>query len=242
MFLPWHQHQTEPWFWPGTWAGWALLSAEGSSFCASSFPEWPQDFCHFIFCSWAQKGVCEPRVGGSVLAVLNEACNLFERLANNVQSLFGFLSGAECIGHLFSPGGAGRGDLLSSLSSLSMPLNVSKHPALSSAQLFSSLPTTTSSCRCTLSPSPPWEPPALLSPIPASCTGSATCTGWCVTTITTWVMTSVNLSGFPSLLLFYFHPQSPAPVTVGWFAWAGWHQLLFFGIVLYSHVFRAYFH
>lgn len=159
MFPPWHQHQTEPWFWPGAWAGWAFLSAEGSSFCASSFPKpcEPQDSCHSIFCSWIQKGVSEPCVGGSVAAVLNEACNLFERVVNRVQSLFGFLSGAEHIGHLFSEQ---RGSALLSAFSLNAP--VSKHPALSSVHLFSFLPTP-SSCRCTLSPSPPWEPPDNLS-------------------------------------------------------------------------------
>lgn len=92
MFPPWHQHHTESWFWPGTPAGWALLSAEGSNFCASSSPKpcEPQDSCHSTFSSWVQKGVCEPRVGGSVVADLSEVCNLFERVANHVQSLCGF--------------------------------------------------------------------------------------------------------------------------------------------------------
>lgn len=112
-------------------AGWALLSAEGSSFCESSFPKpfKPQDSCHSILALGFRKESVSLGLGFCGCCAFNETCSLFERVADHVQGLFGFLSGVECIGHLFSPGhGAGRGDLLSSLPSLSVPLSPNTQP------------------------------------------------------------------------------------------------------------------
>lgn len=78
MFPPWRQHQTEPRFWPGAGARWALGGeCQGAPLLCDLFlkpcdlpplraPRLPLLYS----CCWVQKGVCEPRVGFFIVVFL----------------------------------------------------------------------------------------------------------------------------------------------------------------------------